>query len=207
MIQGFIGTPGCGKTTMLSAIAYKEFKSREKGKGRYKYIYSNFYLKGAYKIDINDLGKYYLHDCLILLDEITLDVDSRDYKNFSQRLKEFFILHRHFNIDIVYATQDPSRVDKTIRNITYSLWYVSRPVLPFFRRFVRANRIFRNLNINEYTSELTLGYRFSKFLERLFVTGRCNIIIYSPKYYDLFDSFDDYGNSDKPDFINNSWQA
>lgn len=207
MIQGFIGVPGCGKSTVLASMAYKENKKILKGKSKYKYIYSNFDCAYCYKLDVSDLGEFYLHDCLILLDELTLDVDSRDYKSFSHRLKKFFILHRHYNIDIVYATQDPSRIDKTIRNLTFSLWYVSRPVVPFFNKFVRCNRIFRNLNINEYTSELTLGYRFSKFIERLFISGRCNKLIYSPKYYPLFNSFDDYGNSNLPEFNNEYWQV
>lgn len=198
MIQGFIGSPGAGKTTILASIAYKELKKMKKGKSNYDVIFSNVFIKGTAKFKLSDIEHYYCHNCLVLLDELTLDADSRDFKNFPEYLKEWFTLHRHDNIDIIYVTQDPSRVDKTIRNLTYSLWYVNRSVVPFFRRFVRCRRIFRNININEFTSELTLGYRFAKFLEVIF--SGVTKIIYAPKYYDIFDSYDSYGHDKKLEY-------
>lgn len=196
MIQGYIGPPGCGKTTILAALAQKNLQKIKKGKSPYKIIYSNVQINGCAKFQLIDIKRFHFENCLILLDELTLDADSRDYKSFPDYLKEWFTLHRHFGVDIIYAVQDPSRIDKTIRNLTFSLWYVSRSVVPFFSRFVRARRIFRNLAINEYTSELTLGYRFAKFLEVIF-SGVAKIF-YAPRYYNTFDSYDDYGSSNKP---------
>lgn len=203
MITGIIGVPGCGKSTYLSMLAQQELKKISRGKSPYKRVYSNFACRGCYRIDARDLGRYDLRDCLILLDELTIDCDARDYKAFARSTKEFFILHRHFNIRIVYATQDPSRVDKTIRNLTYDLWYLKTSLFPLLRRWSICTRIYRNLNINEYTSELTLGYRFPVLRELLF--SRSRRLCYRPRYYAAFDSFDPCSLISLPPYDNTLW--
>ena len=204
MISGFFGVPGCGKTTWLCSIAQKQLRKMKKGKSRYKHVLTNFYCDGCERINIFDLGKYDIEYSLILLDEITLDVDSRKFKSFPEYLKEFFSLHRHVHCDIIYFMQDPSAVDKRIRDLTYDLWYVTKPVFPFFDRFSRAKRVYRQINVNEYTSELVLGYRFPDLLERFF--SRTSKILYRPKYYKYFDSFDKDKLDGLPEFQYQSWR-
>ena len=203
MVSGYFGVPGCGKTTILTAIAQKELIKISKGKSSYKHVLTNFYCKGCERIDFSDMAVYNITDSLILLDEITLDADSRDFKQFSAGLKEFFTLHRHVYNDIVYFCQDFSRVDKTIRNVTYDLWYVTKTVIPFFNRWSVARQIYRNIDINEYSSELVLGYRFAKFTEVIF--GRPKKIIYRPHWYPYFDSFDAMGLDQRDPFQYVSW--
>ena len=80
---------------------------------------------------------------------------------------------------------------------------MSKSVVPFFRRFTKAKRIYRNININENTSELTLGYRFCNFLESIFVS---NVkYCYRPKYYLYFDSWDELQLEDRPFFESELW--
>ena len=203
MVTGYFGVPGCGKTTILTAIAQKELRKIEKGKSNYKHVLTNFYCEGCERINFLDLSSYFITDSLILLDEITLDADSRDFKQFSQGLKDFFVLHRHLYNDIIYFCQDFSRVDKTIRNVTYDLWYVSKTVVPFFNRWSVAKQIYRNIDINEYSSELVLGYRFAKLSEVIF--GRPKKLFYRPAWYSYFDSFDTMGLEDRDPFIYDSW--
>lgn len=203
MVQGIFGVPGCGKSTYMAMIAQKELRRIAKGKSKYDHVLTNFQVHGCEKVEVYDLGRYDLENCLILLDEITLDADSRDYKTFSAALKEFFVLHRHVNCDIIYFMQDPSRCDKTIRNLTFSLWYMYTPVLPFFRRFSILKRIYRNININEFTSELTLGYRFAKFVEIVFQSSKK--ICYRPRWYQYFDSYDKCQLSNLPVYDYKKW--
>lgn len=188
MITCYFGTPGCGKTTLLASIAQKELKKMANNQSSYKHVLTNFYCQGCERIELKQLGNYDLEDCLILLDEITLDADSRDFKTFEQSKKLFFVLHRHVGCDIIYFCQDFSRVDKTIRNLTYDLWYVEKSVFPLFREFTVCKRIWRNININEYSNELTLGYRFSNLRERLFTSTRK--VIFRKPWYKYFDSYD-----------------
>lgn len=203
MVSGYFGVPGCGKTTFLTMFAVKEFRRMKRGKSRYKHIYTNFPCTVAEKISFFDLGKFDIQDSLILLDELTLDSDARDYKSFSKASKDFFTLHRHANCDVIYFVQDFERVDKTIRNVTFDLWSVSKSILPGLRSFSVAKRIFRNVNINEFSSELTIGYRFCTFLESIF--GRTKRFCFRRRYYKFFDSFDLLQLSDLPPYTSEPW--
>lgn len=203
MITGYFGLPGCGKTTFLTMIAQKELKRIAHGKSVFKRVYTNYYCAGCYQINMADLSKYKIEDSLILLDEISIDADSRDFKNFSKGLRDFFILHRHLNCSICWFTQSYDKMDKTIRDLTFDLWYVTKSPVPILDRWSYARRIFRNININEYTSELTIGYRFCTFLESIFQS--CTKFCYRPKWYSFFDSFETTKLDDRQPIQSSLW--
>ena len=189
MIKCYFGVPGCGKSTIL----VREYK---KNKRRYDHIYSiNIQIKGVEMITKEDLEKYKFKNTLILWDEITMDADNREFKTFSKSLRDFFILHRHFGCDIIYATQNFENVDKKVRDLTSELWYMSKSVVPLFKHFTSAKRIYRAININEHTSELTLGYRFCNFIEGLFVSNFR--LVFRPRYYSFFDTHDELSLKDR----------
>lgn len=154
MISGFFGLPGVGKTSFLAKIAHKENKRIKRGKSKYKRVLTNFYCRDCYRLDFRQLGTYDISNSLILIDEITLEADSRDYKSFSHNLKEFFILHRHYGNDVIYFTQQYDGVDKKIRDLTFDLWYVKK-----IAWFTIATRIYRTIDINE-NKEIVQGYKF-----------------------------------------------
>lgn len=183
MIKCYFGVPGCGKSTIL-------VKEYIKNKRKYDHIYTiNLVIKGVKKITKEDLELYMFRNTLILWDEITIDADNREFKSFSRDLRDFFILHRHLGCDVIYATQNFEKVDKIVRDLTCELWYMSKSVIPLFRSFTSAKRIYRNININEFTSDLTLGYRFCNFLESIFVSNYK--LVFRPFYYRLFDTHDE----------------
>lgn len=198
MITCYFGVPGVGKTTLLTKFARKELKRIRRHKSKYTKVYSNFYCEGCYKIDFDDLANYKIYDALILLDEIGLDADNRKFKSFSDNHRDFFTLHRHLNIDLIIATQQYDKIDAKIVGMVQELWYMSKSVLPFFNRFTKARRIYRNITINEYTSELKMGYRFCNLLESFFTS---NVkFVYRPFYYSYFNSFDELNLKDRPVF-------
>ena len=183
MIKCYFGVPGVGKSTIL----VKEYR---KNRRKYNHIYSiNLEISGVEKISFSDLGKYKFVNTLILIDEITMDADNRDFKNFDKNIRDFFILHRHMGCDIIYATQNFENVDKKIRDLTSELWYMSKSVIPILKEFTSSKRIYRNININEYTSELTLGYRFCNFIESIFVSNYT--LTLRRKYYKYFDTHEE----------------
>ena len=189
MIKCYFGVPGCGKSTIL----VREYK---KNRRRYDHIYTiNIQIKDVPMITKEDLEKYKFTNSLILWDEITMDADNREFKSFSKDLRDFFILHRHFGCDIIYATQNFENVDKKVRDLTSELWYMSKSVVPGFRSFTSAKRIYRSININEHTSELTLGYRFCNFVEGLFVSNFK--LVFRPFYYRYFDTHDELSLKDR----------
>lgn len=189
MIKAYFGVPGCGKSTTL----VKEYK---KNKRKYDYIYTiNLKIKDVPMITKEDLEKFKFKNTLILWDEITMDADNREFKSFSKDLRDFFILHRHFGCDIIYATQNFENVDKKVRDLTCELWYMQKSVVPLLGQFTTTKRIYRTININEHTSELTLGYRFCNFVESIFVSNFK--LIFRPRFYKYFDTHDELSLKDR----------
>lgn len=192
MIKCIFGAPGCGKTTILAKYG---IKALNKGINVYTI---NFELPGAIKINFSDLGIYKFEKCLILIDEITIEADNRDFKTFDKKVKEFFILHRHLKTNIIYTTQNYENADKKIRDVTNELWYMAKSCIPIINKFTACKRIYRKININEYTSDLTLGYRFCSFIESLFASNF--ELVYRPKYYKYFDTYDNLGLENRPKY-------
>ena len=192
MIKGYFGVPGCGKSTTL----VKEYR---KNRRKYKNIYSvNIEIKGVKQITKEDFEKYKFPNSLILWDEITLDYDNRAFKSFSNQAKEAWLLHRHFGTDIIYCTQNYENVDKKIRDLTLELWYMQKSVVWFLKGFTTCKRIYRNININENTADLTLGYRFCNLIESFFVSNFK--IIWRRLYYKYFDSWDELSMKERIDY-------
>lgn len=78
------------------------------------------------KISLFDLDSHYSFypGSLIIIDEVQLFVDSDEYKDKEKnkiisKIAKFLQAHRHFGIkQIIYITQNPSRIFKKARNIT-----------------------------------------------------------------------------------------
>lgn len=94
----YFGLPGCGKTTLMSAMALKAVKGK-----KYEHVYTNVHLniEGVTVVKNEYIGLYNMRDGLLLIDEATLFADNRAYKSFPKHQVEYFLLHRHYNIDIV----------------------------------------------------------------------------------------------------------
>lgn len=196
MVSLYFGLPGCGKTTLICAKAYEALKAK---RPRYKNVYSNVYMGKTppfdrmIYIDKSDIGKYNLHDGLVLLDEATLLFDSRDYKNFSKEVMQFFLLHRHYNVDIIMCTQQWNGVDLKIRVITDRVYYMFKTVLTgkWISKYYRIPYGIiipdpkRGKQSGDKLGEIIQGYCKPSFLQRIFC-GR----LYRPKYYKYFNSWE-----------------
>ena len=108
-------------------------------------VYGNIDLavKGYIRIDNECVGRYDLHNCIILIDEGTLFADSRDFKNRSADMVQkisFFLLHRHYKSDIIIFTQQWDGLDKRIRVITDRVYYVYKGAFTgmWFTRYYRV---------------------------------------------------------------------
>lgn len=202
MLSLYFGLPGCGKTTMLTSLAYKASFSK---KSPYKHIYGNISLTGIpryYHINADMLGKYLLEDCLILIDEGTLCFDSRDYKNFSKNLVSFFMLHRHYKADIVIFAQTFGAVDKKIRLIADRCYYMFKsPLTGWYKSIVW--RIPYGIVIpsksdtgSDKYGEIVEGYYKPSLLLRILTPN-----LKRKKYYPYFDSWERPKLDDLPLFV------
>lgn len=134
----------------------------------------------------DDIGQFDMSNSVILLDEISLFADNRDYKNFSHRLKQFFILHRHYHCDIVWFTQQYDGVDRKIRELTTCLYYVRSAGM-----FSYAVRIDRFIFVQKEQKDIKVGFKITGFIRALFAFLNGSVkLCFRPRYYKYFDSFD-----------------
>lgn len=192
MITLYFGVPGCGKTTVLSAIAQKELRKIRKGKSKYKHVLTNFECAGCERVEFFDIGKYDIEECLIVLDEVTVDADNRDFKHFPKSAVGGYVYHRHYDLDIVMATQQYDAVDKKIRNLTQNLYTVSKGYL---FPFIKCKKVFRIVDISEQDHDIILGYRWANLKEiilGMFFPSRLNGGIckrfFAPRWWKYFDT-------------------
>ena len=126
MVSLFFGLPGCGKTSLMVSRIIKFHK---------KYPKMNVYCNVPVTLDYvqfvtnSQIGMFNLHDVTLFIDEASLFADSRDYKTFSKEKVQYFLLHRHYNVNIELYTQQWDAVDKKIRVITDKVYYVYKPFL------------------------------------------------------------------------------
>lgn len=184
----YFGLPGCGKTTLLSKLACQGVKSK-----RYEHIWSNvpIIVPGVTYITNDCIGVYDLSNGLLLIDEATLFADSRDHKIFPKHLIQFFLLHRHYNVDIILFTQQWNGVDKKIRVITDRVYYVFKD--PLLGKWLTSYyRIPYGIIIpdpkkdgSEKLGDIVQGYCKPSLFNRIFSKK-----LFRPKYYKYFDSWD-----------------
>lgn len=151
MISEVFGLCGSGKSLLLGFLCQRAVSGKNVNFHglhvsthiEYSAVFTNFYCDGCYKLDFEELGYCDYHDCLIVIDEIMLLADCRNFKNFGENLKIFFSQHRKKNIDIIYATQYHDDVDKKIRNVTENIYYIDS--MPF--DIMRIRRIEPNFDV------------------------------------------------------------
>lgn len=183
MVSIYFGLPGCGKTTTLCMLANK-----------YKYAYDSIrcnvplgfdFVK---PLDVDWLGKYNIERTLLLIDEGTIAFDSRDFKNFGKDKTSFFMLHRHYECDVIIFVQRWDAVDLKIRAVCERVYYVYRPAL-IGTWFTKIWRVPYKVvwPVNEkgrpIAGDLSMGYVKPTGLQTIF----CQYI-YRPRWYGYFDT-------------------
>lgn len=195
MITYYFGAIGSGKTTLATSIAQRELI-----KDNYEHIYTNFDCAGCEKIDFFQIGKVYIENSLVIIDEAGIFADSRDYKTFPKYITEFLILSRHYGVDFAFFSQSWGDSDKKIRSLAQRLYYVKRG---YIFPFVKFKRIYKEIVVDEVTHDIVEGYRFANLKEIfLFLLNPFRFLgfvkrhgpllgkVFAPKYYKYFDSYD-----------------
>lgn len=188
MVTGIFGLPGSGKSTFLAMLA-KKYQSR----GYDVFINREFPIDGCYLYDWSDIGRYDISRALILIDEVSLYADNRDFKKFTAQLKEFFALHRHYKTDIIWCTQQYDGVDRKIRELTRELFYI-RPTLFGMSYVVQLERVMyvptrRDLSKNSSADISVKWVRPGLLRLLLSPVNRSMRICFRRRYYKYFDTF------------------
>ena len=128
------GKKGSGKTTYMVKLAVRAIRKGKK-------VYCNIPLSvpGVTFIDPVLLGvKVPEPDSLLLIDEVGMIWDNRDYKNFKNYVRDFFKLQRHYRVTC-YLFSQTFDIDLKLRNLTDVMYLLTSP-LPFLSVIRRIKR-------------------------------------------------------------------
>lgn len=172
------GKKGSGKSTYLVRQAKKYMK---KGYSVYTNM-TDCMLPGVRIFDVDDLGEFVpeANSCL-LIDEVGMIWDSRNFKNFKPSVRDFFKLQRHYHVVCFLASQTFD-IDKKLRDLCDGMILFTN----VFNVFSLGRPITKRIVLTESTSEAE-----SRISENL---KFCPIwywkITYIPKWIKYFNSFD-----------------
>lgn len=171
------GKKGSGKSTYLVKLAFKYLK---KGYNVYTNM-SDMMLPGVRLFDINLLGDFVPEkNSLLLVDEVGMIWDNRNFKNFKPSVRDFFKLQRHHKV-IVYLASQTFDIDKKLRDLTDGMILN----INLLNVFSLGKTIRRSVTLTESTSEAE-----SRIAENLKFCAIWNWkLTYIPKWSKYFNSF------------------
>ena len=141
-------------------------------------VYSNFPIRGTYQITKDDIGRYLMEDCLIIIDEAGVDFDNRKMKMTDEQVY-FFKNHGHYQADIAFFSQSTD-VDIKIRKLAVCHYEIKR--FPLIRDLSYIKTIGRKIGIDDLTHQETEMFYYVHFL-----AGGIKLFWRRP-YYKLFDT-------------------
>ncbi len=173
------GKKGSGKSTLLTKLAIEHINKDW-------FVFSTLEIPGTYHLDYEDIGyTHFPEQSVLLIDEVGMIWDNRDFKNFKKEVRDFFKLQRHYRIKVIMFSQTFD-VDKKIRDLTDCMYLVEKRL----RLFSYAKRINKRTVLNESTAEapskLDENLVFDSLLFCFFGARR---FTYIPNYIQYFDSY------------------
>lgn len=171
-----IGDCGSGKS-LQGALFCKKYI--DKG---FK-VYSNLYLKGAYKLELKDLMKYDLgEDCIIFIDEaVSHGLGSRGnmYKDsITKDVVEFFTMYRHYKVKEIFVVSPSfSDVIPVVRDNSNNIYVTKKSIFNLIG-LNKYKQIRKFLDIKE--GEPKMSYDFIPFSTRF---------NFRKPAYDMYDTY------------------
>lgn len=164
-----IGQQGSGKTLFITKLLVDSYNNRK--------IYSNYTLYGLpyTKITLNrdsaeDVPKLFdmlkdnpdiFNDSIILIDEIHLDLDSRDFmKNNQRQIQVFFSQLRKRNILLLATTQYIMHVDIRVRRQLKNVFDMTHVKDNIFQVITSKVDGYYTEEINRYFLNLSYYYKY-----------------------------------------------
>lgn len=172
------GKKGSGKTTLLTKLSLRY-------KDRGWTVFCTDHIPGSYKIDYDDIGKVWFPEhSVLLVDEVGMIWDNRNFKNFKTEVRDWFKFQRHNKVR-VYLFSQSFDIDKKLRDLTDEMYLVTNKL----RVFSYGRKIDKIITIRNGTAEapstLAEDYQFESFL---FFPFGSRMLTFIPKYAKYFDS-------------------
>lgn len=122
---------------------------------------------------------------LLLVDEVGMIWDNRNFKNFRTDVRDFFKLQRHYHVKCVLFSQTFD-IDKKLRDLTDSMYLQKN----LFRVFTYGKKIRKSITINNNTDDggrLDESFEYEPFI---FFPFGSRTLTFIPKWSKYFRSFD-----------------
>lgn len=174
------GKKGSGKSTLMVKVA-NQYLSRGWS------VYSTEPIPRCYLLSPDDIGKVQLPpNSVLLVDEVGMIWDNREFKKFGNHVRDWFKLQRHYKVRCFLFSQTFD-IDKKLRDLTDDMYLCQNA----FRVFSYAKRINRKIILTKPTGEsparIDEELRFDSFLFFMFGSRRFTFI---PKWSKYFNSFE-----------------
>lgn len=176
------GKKGSGKSTFMTKTAIQQLR-----KGRV--VYSTVDIPGTRLFDVEQVGRCnFPEQSIVLIDEVGMIWDNRQYKNFRTDVRDWFKLQRHNKVT-VYLFSQTFDVDVKLRNLTDAMYLINC----HFSVFSVARKIKRGIVIvnpdGQSEARIADSLEFVSPLLSLF-GARSLIFTWIPNWTKYFDSFD-----------------
>lgn len=173
---GIFGKKGSGKTTLLTKLALQHLKQGWS-------VYSTIDIPGCITFNVEEIGFYtFPQKSLILIDEIGMIFDNRNFKNFKTEWRDWFKYQRQYKCKVYWFSQVYNDLDLKIRVLTDELWLAR----PFLRVFSIRRRINKSFGIKETSDGMSTIDESFKYDSILFGGLKFTFI---PRYVPFFKSY------------------
>lgn len=179
------GKKGSGKTTFLCKTAYNYLK-------RGRPVYCTEVIPGTIHFDVSDIGHYtFPENAVILIDEVGMIWDNRNFKSFRPEVRDYFKYQRHER-HTVYLFSQTFDVDVKLRNLTDCMYLCTCHM----GWLSVARRINRNIVVvqaeGDSESRIADNLEFAPLWTVLF-GGKPFIFTFIPRWASMFDSHEKLG--------------
>lgn len=203
-IYGIMGKPRAGKTTLVAAIAYENYKRKSRSEKLikpFKFIYDkikphydNVYctdltIQNTIKFSYYTFGKWEpAPRSLILLEECGIGFNNRNYKSMPEEAKRLIAYIGHKKSSIVWSSQTAD-IDICLRVRTHKIFMIRK----WLSHFSSVSPIDYEFGVDNERGEMRDIYHTPQGLIKVlfsFIT-RSSFMFWRKPYYKMFDSFED----------------
>lgn len=173
------GKKGCGKSTTMMKLCLNHLK-----KGWT--VYATEKIPGAHFISPEQVGFVHLEpNSVLLVDEVGMIWDNRNFKSFKPEVRDFFKLQRHYRVKC-YLFSQTFDIDKKLRDLTDEM-YLLVNVLGIFSY---GKRILKRIVLNDSTADAPSSIAENlAFDSILWFWAGSRSLTFIPKWAKFFDSF------------------
>lgn len=164
------GEIGSGKTCFSTKLAHKYIKKGWK-------VFTNYQCEGCYVLEPERLiDMCYPEKSVVILDEASLEHNSRNFAKISLKLIEYYKLSRHYKNKVILISQTFTDTDKQIRDLSDKVYFIRKVIHSLISMPVNVKG---KLDIDS-EGQPTVKYK----------VGKLGTPFYLPRWYKKFNSFD-----------------